>query len=803
MRTVHTRLAARVIARAVLGILVAAMLLVTTLLEDPAQAAPGEAFPAGDPLVFVAQNAPTQLYKATTNSSGAVSFAAEGGPSSISYNAIGYNSADNYLYGIVSSPGFTGYPTGAVVRVGQGGVVTRVGTNVNGSQSFNIGAFGPNGNFYATASNLTTMNVINPTTGALVQTVTLSAATNVADMAYANGFFWGLVSGSATIPSRFVRINPTSGAVTTFAATLPFGAYGAAWTFGNGNLGFSENTSGVVTQVRVTNPGSAAPTFTTVATSPGPASGQNDGAASPGQPTDLAIHKTGPAALTSGGSISYSLTVTNNGPGNSSGFVVTDTVPAPLTNIATTSPACTITGRDVRCVGGRLLANGTVSYTVTASVPANVTASITNTATVTANEVDPTPANNSDSTTAVISGLSILKRAGVPVDVNGNGITDEGDTIQFSFDVTNTGDVTMTGLVVNDPLAGDVSCPSTTLAVDATQTCTADELYTITAADETAAAVNNSATVTGTTPDGNDVTSAPSTTSTPVTAADPGISLVKSVVPVGLTDYVVGQTIDYSFLVSNTGNVPLEDATVDEVDFTGSGAVSEIDCPAAIALIPVGAQVTCTASYVTTQNDVDAGSITNTATASGTPPGDPEITSEPSTAVVTTTVDAALTLLKSVSPTWITRAGESVEYAFVVTNTGNVTLSDAIINETAFSGTGPAPVASCPAGAASLAPGASVTCTAGYTATQADVDARIISNTAVADASQPDGTGVFSEPSSADVSVFVITLPLTGGTSTEQLLLVGGAAVLVAIILAILHHLHHASHSTRQKRTSS
>jgi uncharacterized repeat protein (TIGR01451 family) len=170
---------------------------------------------------------------------------------------------------------------------------------------------------------------------------------------------------------------------------------------------------------------------------------------------------------------------------------------------------------------------------------------------------------------------------------------------------------------------------------------------------------------------------------------------------------------------------------------------------------------------------------------------------------VTAVVDPALSLTKSVTPTWITRAGESVEYSFVVMNTGNVTLSDAVITETAFSGTGPVPVASCPAGAASLAPGASVTCTAGYTATQADVDARIISNTAVADASQPDGTGVSSGPSSADVSVFVITLPLTGGTSTEQLLLVGGAAVLVAIILAILHHLHHASHSTRQKRTSS
>jgi uncharacterized repeat protein (TIGR01451 family) len=260
----------------------------------------------------------------------------------------------------------------------------------------------------------------------------------------------------------------------------------------------------------------------------------------------------------------------------------------------------------------------------------------------------------------------------------------------------------------------------------------------------------------------------------------------------------VGQVVQYSFLVTNTGNVVLRKISIGEVEFTGSGELSDVTCPADPSSLIPGASVTCTADYVVTQADVDAGTITNTATATGTPPIGPAVVSDPSTAVVTATPSPALALVKSATPSMITMAGQTVTYTFVLTNTGNVTLSNVTANETVFTGTGTLPVVSCPTSAAALAPNASVTCTASYAATQADIDADRISNTAVATGTPLVGAEVESNPSSAEVSVFVVTLPLTGGTSTEQVLLLGGSGVLISILLAIWHRTH-----TRRRRMST
>ena len=88
--------------------------------------------------------------------------------------------------------------------------------------------------------------------------------------------------------------------------------------------------------------------------------------------------------------------------------------------------------------------------------------------------------------------------------------------------MTNTGNVPLTGIVVNDAqLDAPAVCPVTTLAPGASTTCTGT--HTITQAEADAGTVNNSATVTGTPPGGGTTTSPPDTTSgTPTGTGRPG-----------------------------------------------------------------------------------------------------------------------------------------------------------------------------------------------------------------------------------------------------------------------------------------
>lgn len=161
--------------------------------------------------------------------------------------------------------------------------------------------------------------------------------------------------------------------------------------------------------------------------------------------------------------------------------------------------------------------------------------------------------------------------------------------------------------------------------------------------------------------------------------------------------------------------------------------------------------MTCTGSYTLTQADVDAGTMTNQAEATATAPGGAIVTSNQAVAGVTIASAAAITLLKTADPVSFTHAGEVVDYEFVVTNVGNVTLTGIAITETAFSGTGTPTTPSCTP--TTLAPGASVTCTASYALTQADVDSGIVTNAATARGLPPTGPSVVSAVSDALVTI--------------------------------------------------
>ena len=176
-----------------------------------------------------------------------------------------------------------------------------------------------------------------------------------------------------------------------------------------------------------------------------------------------------------------------------------------------------------------------------------------------------------------------------------------GQTIAYSYLVTNTGTVTLTGVGVGDNM-NVVSCPSSTLAVGANETCTGT--YTVTQADVDVGSVANTASASATGP--QMVTSSPSTVTVLASLAISSMDLTVSTTSTGYGS--AGQMIPYSFLVTNLGTTTLTGVSV-------ASNLSAVSCPSGTLAPEVNE--TCTGTYTVSQGDVDAGSVTNTATATG------------------------------------------------------------------------------------------------------------------------------------------------------------------------------------------
>ena len=456
-----------------------------------------------------------------------------------------------------------------------------------------------------------------------------------------------------------------------------------------------------------------------------------------------------------GDTIVFRFTVTNTGNVPLAGVVVVD----PL--LANADPAVTITcAADSLAVGASFDCESD-PYTVTV---ADVDAGrVHNVAAATADDpdgdpVDSPPDTTTTPTTRPAPGLTIVKTAGDPADVNRSGITDAGDTILFTFTVTNTGNVPISGVAVDDPLlaAADpaigVTCARTTLGVGESTGCTADARYTVTPADVAAGAVANTAVATGTDPDRGDVESPPDRTTTPTTVPQPGLIIDKSAAePVdvnnsGITD--VGDTVEFTFLVTNTGNVPIADVHV--VD----PRVQSAPIACASDVLAVGASTECGPVVVSvTADDVAAGALTNAAHAEGRDPDGGDVTTpDDVTSTPTTAPRPTLQLVKSAGePTdadgdGMVEPGDTITYTFEVTNIGNVPISGITVADGLLAGV------ACPTDV--LAPGATTTCTAApYTITQADLDTGSVHNVATAHGDDPDGEPVDSPPSSTTTIV--------------------------------------------------
>jgi len=210
--------------------------------------------------------------------------------------------------------------------------------------------------------------------------------------------------------------------------------------------------------------------------------------------------------------------------------------------------------------------------------------------------------------------LSIVKEANLN-DINGNGVADVGETIDYRFTVKNTGNVTITGISVDDDRVTGLTPSNFSLDPDEDIVVTADP-YVVTDDDLYAGGVQNQATAGGVPPGGGTVTSPPDQITTRTPDPDPSLRIVKSAElnddnGNGRAD--VGETIDYTFRVENNGNVTISGISVIDDRVTGL-------TPSGFTLAPHLAQYVTADPYVVTAADVRAGRILNVATAEGFDP---------------------------------------------------------------------------------------------------------------------------------------------------------------------------------------
>ena len=387
----------------------------------------------------------------------------------------------------------------------------------------------------------------------------------------------------------------------------------------------------------------------------------------------------------------YSVVVTNTGNVTLHNVIVTDPKLTPnSSNCATLAPnaACTLTG----------------TYTVTlADMDAG---QIVNTGTGDSDETDPDP---DQITTPLTQEPEITTVKTLITDISGG--VKAGDVFTYSVVVTNTGNVTLHNVTVGDPKLTPNTTSCATLIPN--QACTLTGTYTVTLADMDAGQIVNTGTG-----DSDETDPEPDQITTPL-VKEPALTTVKTLITDISGGVEAGDVFTYSVVVTNTGNITLNNVTVSDPKLTPNSS--------SCATLAPNASCTLTGTYTVTLADMDAGQIINTGTGDSDET-DPEPDQITTPLVKEPSITTVKTLLTDISGG--VKAGDVFTYSVVVTNTGNVTLHNVTVSDPKLT-----PNSS---NCATLAPNASCTLTGTYTVTLADMDAGQIINTGTGDSDETD-----------------------------------------------------------------
>ncbi|WP_277871163.1 DUF7507 domain-containing protein [Dokdonella fugitiva] len=342
---------------------------------------------------------------------------------------------------------------------------------------------------------------------------------------------------------------------------------------------------------------------------------------------DLAIDKTGPASAIEGGNVTYTLTVTNNGPDVATAAQIVDPVPAGLAFVAASLPCA----GGFPCALGDLAPGASTIVTVTYTVGAGLGGSVTNTATVTSTTADPDLANNESRVVTPV--MPAATSADLVLAKTGPASATPGGQVTYTLHVRNAGPDAALDVVLADPTPANLAFVAASTPCEAGFPCHlgtlasgADTVVTTTYAVAAAAtgAIVNSASVTATTPDpdlGNNASSA-STTLVAAPAASADLRITKS----GPARATAGTVVTYTLVVSNEGPDAVADALLTDptpagLAFVAASAPCGSGFPCTLPALASGASTTLTVSYLVQPTFV--GRVTNVVSVASTTVPDP------------------------------------------------------------------------------------------------------------------------------------------------------------------------------------
>ena len=349
------------------------------------------------------------------------------------------------------------------------------------------------------------------------------------------------------------------------------------------------------------------------------------------------------------------------------------------------------------------------------------------------------------------------------------------DTVTYTIEVKNDGNVTISNIKLTDTVEG-YSAQDITKDLDKTQlkpgeTAKATYTYTVTEQDILAGKILNTATAGGDGPGGKNPDPTPGTREDPTEEPKPHMTVTKTSDVADGTTASLGQTITYTITVKNDGNVTISNLIVTDTvaGYDGVDITARLDK----TTIAPNEEATATFTHVVNTQDILTGSVRNTATADGDTPekvDDPKVypgTTDDPTDDIDPTMDVVKTVTSTPDNGTAYVVGEAVDYQITVTNTGNVPYPNLQVVDDL---TGDLWIADEANGGTPLAPGQTVTFTTSYTVTENDVTTGTLTNAVavfgdpIDDPKHPDEPVVPTGDDTVDVPVEQPTIDGGGDT---------------------------------------